>query len=553
MQIVRAACLATLVAATSAAAAITPAGCLRASGNAASRCLTKYVAAVERCRLRDDTACEDAARAAGGALEGILARPEVSSARSCSAATAIPLGYPSLDDLLFRQPEACTDFGEDLLGLTSDAAAAADVRCRRVVAKEVRRVRQAVVRQFGRRCFVHAFTAGNCNRTQRDRQVARARARAERRILARCGTTVDAGPLLDVVEDHVRHFAQRVYPPNDLGPTADFGPYPVGVKTLDLVDASRTNAAGTGPRPVKVEVYYPSTPAAVAGVPQDVAQVLGIPVAPTPAFRDVARAAGTFPLVLFSHGNLGIRFQSIFLTTHLASHGYVVVSPDHHGNTFVDALLGIVDPASITNRPLDMSFLIDTFLAKTATGGDFFEGAIDPAKIGMSGHSFGGYTTFALTGGTFVLGTFTDARIKAAFPQAPAAFAFADAFFATIGIPTLIVGGSIDETTPFPGDQQRPFDNLPVGASVVGLAQVVGAGHFTFSDFCEVPRNLLSFIGGFDEACEPRHIAWRHAHDIVNFLGLNFFDATLGGDAAALARIAPANLAEIEDLVYQSK
>jgi len=291
----------------------------------------------------------------------------------------------------------------------------------------------------------------------------------------------------------------------------------------------------------------------VAGVPQDVAQVLGIPVAPTPAFRDVARAAGTFPLVLFSHGNLGIRFQSIFLTTHLASHGYVVVSPDHHGNTFVDALLGIVDPASITNRPLDMSFLIDTFLAKTATGGDFFEGAIDPAKIGMSGHSFGGYTTFALTGGTFVLGTFTDARIKAAFPQAPAAFAFADAFFATIGIPTLIVGGSIDETTPFPGDQQRPFDNLPVGASVVGLAQVVGAGHFTFSDFCEVPRNLLSFIGGFDEACEPRHIAWRHAHDIVNFLGLNFFDATLGGDAAALARIAPANLAEIEDLVYQSK
>jgi hypothetical protein len=88
---------------------------------------------------------------------------------------------------------------------------------------------------------------------------------------------------------------------------------------------------------------------------------------------------------------------------------------------------------------------------------------------------------------------------------------------------------------------------------VVGYANIIDAGHFTFSDFCEVQRELLGFLGGFSEACEPRHIPWRHAHDITNYLALNFFDATLRGDAAALARLDPAQLATIEDLVYQSK
>jgi predicted dienelactone hydrolase len=230
-----------------------------------------------------------------------------------------------------------------------------------------------------------------------------------------------------------------------------------------------------------------------------------------------------------------------------------VVSPDHHGNTFLDALGGIDDPDVAVNRPLDMSFLIDAFLAMNAESGSFFEGALDPGAIGMSGHSFGGYTTFALAGGAFALGTFTDARVKAILPLAPAAAFFEPAFFAGIEIPTLIVGGSLDETTPFATDQQAPFDALPVGASVVGLADLRNAGHFTFSDFCEVPRLLLGFLGGFEEACEPRHLPWRHAHDIVNYLSLNFFRGTLQGDPESLARIAPGALAANEDLAFQSK
>ena len=63
-----------------------------------------------------------------------------------------------------------------------------------------------------------------------------------------------------------------------------------------------------------------------------------------------------------------------------------------------------------------------------------------------------------------------------------------------------------------------------------------------------MPRNLSAVIGGFDEACQPRHLPWRYAHRIVNFLALNFFDAVLKGDPAALARLAPAKLAHADEI-----
>jgi predicted dienelactone hydrolase len=432
----------------------------------------------------------------------------------------------------------------------------------------LRRLRDAVVGELGRRCLVPAFAGGGCDRTRRDQRLAHRRAQTHRVILARCGAAFDGlglatvgdgstltariDAVIDRVIDRSRHFAQRVYPPNDLGPTADFGPFPVGIRTLALADPTRPAANGDGPRPVVTELYYPSTPAAVAGVERDLVTVLGLEITEIPAYRDVARAPGTFPLVVFSHGNNGIRIQSTFFATHLASHGFVVASPDHHGNTFVDTLVGITDPEPATNRPLDMSFLIDTLIAMSADPETVVGGAIDAQRIGASGHSFGGYTVFALAGGSSPFGTFTDTRVKAILPQAPAS-PFPDSFFAGITIPTLILGGSIDETTPFPTQQEHPFENLPAGLALVGLGEIIGGGHFTFSDFCEVPRDLLAFLGGFDEACEPRHLPWRHAHDIVNFLSLNFFNATLNADAEALARLAPEELAGIEDLVYRTR
>jgi predicted dienelactone hydrolase len=186
-------------------------------------------------------------------------------------------------------------------------------------------------------------------------------------------------------------------------------------------------------------------------------------------------------------------------------------------------------------------------LAASANPASPFFGALDASRIGMSGHSFGGFTTLALAAGANA-----DPRLGAFMPLAPGG-PFPTEFFRTITAPILFQGGSLDTTTPFDSQQQAPFDGLPAGALVVGLAEIVGAGHFSFSDICEVPRNLVGLIGGFDEACEPRHLPWRRAHEIVNYLAENFFEATLSGDKAALKRLKPRTVASIPDVDYQRK
>ncbi|MFN8542976.1 MAG: hypothetical protein U0807_02000 [Candidatus Binatia bacterium] len=548
-------------------AGATAAGCLRGSGVAAARCLREYVGVVEQCRRTGSEACVTSAHAAAGLLPRLLSAAEGQGRGACTAGEAEALGYLDLPDLGARIPEACRDVAEDLLAATwGPPPPASAVACRRQVVRRLGRLEATIVRDLGAECLVDVVAGRACDRARRDGRVERARDQAVRGIVAGCGPEFDglgltAGPSLearvgavvDVVVDRARHFAERTYPAPVLGPTGEPGPYPVGVRTIDLVDASRLAVGGSGPRPVRLEIWYPSTPGAVTGVPRDVVQVLGVNVSRTTSFRDVDRAPGRLPVVLFSHGSGGIRFQSVFLAQHLASHGFLVASPDHHGNTFVDALRGVVDAQAAVNRPLDMHFVLDHLLAFDGEPGNFLAGAVDGDRVGMAGHSFGGYTAFALAGGAFGLGTFTDPRVKAILPQAPFSGPFDDAFFAGITIPTLVLGGSLDTTTPFAAHQERPFEHLPSGASVVGLAELVAAGHFTFSDVCEVPRNLVGLIGGFDEACEPRHLPWRWAHRIVNYLALNFFAATLEGDAAARARLAPAALAAVDDLVYRTK
>ena len=106
------------------------------------------------------------------------------------------------------------------------------------------------------------------------------------------------------------------------------GPYPVGVTTLEL-------AAGN-----KVEVWYPAVEGTTGAefydtrdfVPPAIKALLTADVPARydyTAGRDAVVADGQFPVVLFSHGYSGMRFQSTFLTAHLASWGMVVAAPDN--------------------------------------------------------------------------------------------------------------------------------------------------------------------------------------------------------------------------------
>ena len=87
------------------------------------------------------------------------------------------------------------------------------------------------------------------------------------------------------------------------------------------------------------------------------------------------------------------------------------------------------------------------------------------------------------------------------------------------------------------------------GPSVVGLAEFLDAGHNSFPDTCEIPEALRVGL----RECDPTFLPWRHVRHVENYLALNFFDATLREDAEALARLDPAALADVEELVYHRK
>src|SRR5438477_2719803 len=80
------------------------------------------------------------------------------------------------------------------------------------------------------------------------------------------------------------------------------GPFAVGVTTRTFVDASRG-------RTLVTEVWYP---AVAAG-------------------RDATPRHGRFALVLAAHGNCGFRTNYEYLTTFLATHGFLVAAPDFPG------------------------------------------------------------------------------------------------------------------------------------------------------------------------------------------------------------------------------
>ena len=106
---------------------------------------------------------------------------------------------------------------------------------------------------------------------------------------------------------------------------------------------------------------------------------------------------GPHPLVAFSHGYISIRFQSFYLMEHLASHGFVVVAPDHNFNTLFD-LNPEMDVPMMLERPDDVRFTVDHILALADQPGRF-QGALRGGHYAALGHSFGAVTTMQLGGG----------------------------------------------------------------------------------------------------------------------------------------------------------
>ncbi len=277
------------------------------------------------------------------------------------------------------------------------------------------------------------------------------------------------------------------------------GPYAAGVTTLDFTDARG--------KALTVEVWYPAAPAD-GDEPDRYAE---FPVTRN-AYREAPAVPGPWPLVAFSHGNAGIRWQSIFLTEHLAEHGFVVVSPDHNFNTFLD----YDDTKTVDvllERPGDVAAAVDAIVARSTDGDPLLGGTVTGDRYAMVGHSFGGWTTMVVAGGLVDLAGYNahcassndalcgivgdlpvdatlpspDPRAVLAIPMAPCGWYTMGSFGPASLAPSLYLGGGLDTTCPMATEVHPAFEHSPAPKIEAVLPL---AGHFAFSDLCTLAPTM---------------------------------------------------------------
>ena len=327
----------------------------------------------------------------------------------------------------------------------------------------------------------------------------------------------------------------------DVPVAEDPGPYAVGRRTEKVVDPER------GDRNLTVEVWYPVDE---AGEPTPYELIAGVAFDSDMSTVDAPPSQeGPFPLVVFSHGSGGLRQQSASIVETVASHGFVVVAPDHAGNTAIDQLLGTSTDVEVTarNRVLDTRFMIDEVEA-----GELAAGLADLDQVAVMGHSFGGFTALAMAGGFEDIDA--DPRVDAIVPLAPASSRLDDKALASIDIPMLIVTGTNDETTPIDDQSTRP---LEMAGGPAMLVEIEGATHAGVTNICDIvdavgapeaklPAGALeaakSQAGTMCDADAP--IQAQQAFDITEHYVVSFLRFNLYGDEryADVADIDGANV-----------
>lgn len=353
------------------------------------------------------------------------------------------------------------------------------------------------------------------------------------------------------------------------------GPFEVGVTTASLTDAERLDPLGKRDesRRLTLSVWYPAAPRGdepladmlldleaddlrramrAQRLPADLADALAD--TPTHSWREapLATNATGWPVVIWSHGYMGVPELYTSTAEELASRGYVVVSINHPYEAATTAFdtgddargklarfaLRVVpqmrhaarlaemsegpDKDEATARALeknrlledsqavwvaDTRFVLDVLEQVDAEGGhglDLLAGGLDLERIAAAGHSFGGSTAMATA--------LVDDRIDAAINWD--GFQFGGVYRHALPVPGLFV-----ESAQLPGVNEMIYAASPN----VETAHYEGILHIGLSDLTRAEgireRRREKLLGGDDAEAVLDAVNARTAEFIAEHLG----------------------------------
>lgn len=362
----------------------------------------------------------------------------------------------------------------------------------------------------------------------------------------------------------------------DAPPFAVHGPFGVGYKPIAIGEGTEQQLnvdlwyPALNPEGALEEITYEFVPQSPDLQSDEPAVVRGHALLDAP----IDDAMGPYPLVIFSHGFGANPEWYSTLTEHYASHGFVVLAPEHvEHNWFENA-------AATVSRPLDIKRTLDYAEEITAPGGDL-AGQIDMGNVAVVGHSYGGYTALAMAGAQFDVDGLTercaalaeddpptflcqpligkeemladglglesvpeglwppvgDPRVTAIVSIAGDSYLFGEAGLSKITIPMMAIGGTADTGTPYAWGIKPSFDFA--SSEQKALVSFIGAEHMIAGNLCEdMPFFSGSPFYGFI-CLDP---VWDKARalDLINHLTTAFLLDTLKGDQSAHAALLPA-------------
>ncbi len=191
------------------------------------------------------------------------------------------------------------------------------------------------------------------------------------------------------------------------------------------------------------------------------------------------------PVILYSHSSGTNKRAATLVFTHLASHGYGVASLNH-SETFAPELVRRERESAdaraarvngwIANRVPDIRFLLDALLTGTIAGWN-----PDPARIGLIGHSFGGWTVLAVPDLDRRIGAVVAFAPAGGKPTPPGMLDVHLPFTRTHRMPTLFVVAEDDTSLPL-STMHELFQRTPEPKQLVVLSRT---DHLHFVDDVE--------------------------------------------------------------------